>query len=83
MAILIAPTQALLDKIACTPDLENGVGPVVLGVPLELADGRLACCHPWSEVTIDWLTGYVQGISGAEVLETDVLPYALKQSETP
>lgn len=79
MAILIVPTKTILNEIACTPDLEGGVGPVLIGVPLELADGRFACCHPWNEVTIDWLAGYVQSISGAEVLETDVLPYALKE----
>lgn len=81
MAWLIVPTQAIADEIACTPELEGGIGPVMLGVPLILTDGRLAFGHPWNEVTIDWLAAYVQSIAGAEVLETDVLPYAVKTTE--
>lgn len=79
MAILIA-NRNILDEIACTPALEDGIGPVLLGVPVELEDGRFACCHPWDEATIDWLAAYVQGIDGAEVLEIDVLPYAVKKT---
>jgi len=80
MAILIVPNKDILTEIACTPDLEGGIGPVLLGEPLELADGRFACCHPWNEVTLDWLAGYVQSITGAEVVESDVLPYPVKES---
>lgn len=78
MAILVVPNKTLLDEIVCTPDLEGGVGPVLIGTPIELADSRLACCHPWTEVITDWLTAYVVGIAGAEVIAGEVLPYPVK-----
>lgn len=79
MAILIVPTQAIADEIFCTPEFDPSPEPIKLGTPLELADGRLVYCHSWGEVAIDWLTGYCSGIAGAEVLESDVLPYAVKE----
>ena len=72
MAILIVPNQEILNEIACTPDIEGDVGAVMMGVPLEAKDGRLAVCHPWGKVSIDWLTAYTKGIAGAQVV--DVLP---------
>ncbi len=78
MAILIVPTRELLDEIACIPNLDGGIGPVMMGIPVELADGRFAVVHPWHDVSIDWLTAYVSGIEGAEVLEGDTLPYPVK-----
>lgn len=80
MTILIAPTKFLLSEIACTPTLEGGIGSVMLGEPLELADGRFACCHPWNEVDTAWLGDYVQNIEGAEVLKSDIIPYPVKKS---
>ncbi|MEA4924936.1 MAG: hypothetical protein VB084_06430 [Syntrophomonadaceae bacterium] len=78
MAILIVPTRDILIKIAATPNLA-GDDHVQMGVPVELADGRFAVIHPWGEVTIDWLAAYIAGIKGAEVLETDALPYPVKE----
>ncbi len=83
MAILIVPALDLLAEIAATPNLDGGIGPVLIGAPAELADGRFAVAHPWSAVSIDWLAGYVQGIEGVEVLEGDVLPYPLKERIRP
>lgn len=77
--ILIVPKKELADEIACTPDIEDGVGPVMLGIPIELKDGRFAYIHPWNYVTVDWLKGYTLSIKGAEVLETDILPYPVKE----
>ncbi len=78
MAILIVPNRDILEEIACTPKLD-GEGPVMMGTPVELADGRLAVIHPWGDVSIDWLAAYIAGIKGAEVLETDALPYPVKE----
>ena len=72
MAVLLAPNQALLDEIAATPDIEGGIGPVKMGTPLVAEDGRLAVCHPWNKVSIDWLTAYTANIAKAQVV--DVLP---------
>ncbi len=69
MVVLVVPNQTILDEIGCTPDLEGGIGPVLIGAPLTGADGRRAVCHPWSEVTRDWLEAYVQNISGCQVLD--------------
>lgn len=80
MAVLILSNQVIADEIACTPDLEGGVGSTMLGTPLKLADGRLAYVHPWNEVTIDWLSSYTQNTTGAEILEADVLPYPVKET---
>jgi len=81
MAILIVPTQAIADEILATPDFDPSPEPVLLGTPLVLADGRLAYCHPWEEVVVDWLSAYVSGITGAEVIEGDALPYSVKEVE--
>lgn len=80
MAILIVPTQAIADEIFATPQFDPSPDPVLLGTPLELADGRLAFVHPWPEIVVDWLSGYCQNINGAEVIEGDALPYEVKQS---
>jgi hypothetical protein len=32
--ILIFASQATLDEIMCTPDIENGIGPVMIGTPI-------------------------------------------------
>lgn len=81
MTYLIVPNQALADEIFATPDFEPAPQPVKLGLPLVLADNRLCFCHPWDEVVIDWLTAYVAGIAGAEVVEGSVLPYPVKELE--
>jgi|GEM_PF-2169928 hypothetical protein len=78
MAILIVPSKSLLDELIFTPNLD-GEGSVKMGMPVELADGRFAVIHPWQEVSVDWLTAYVQGIAGAEVLEANSLPYPVKE----
>ena len=69
MAVLVTPNRDILDEIFCTPDLEGGIGPVLIGDPLIGVDGRCAVCHPWNEVSEDWLAAYVQGIQGAQVLD--------------
>lgn len=79
MGFLIIPNKALADEIFATPDFDPAPDPVKLGVPLELADGRLCYCHNWGEVALDWLTAYVAGIAGAEVIEGTVLPYPVKE----
>ena len=81
MTYLIVPAQAVADEIFSTPDFDPNPTPVKLGVPLVLADNRLCFCHPWGEVATDWLTAYVAGIAGAEVIEGTVLLYPVKESD--
>jgi len=35
MPIIIFSSQAWLKEIVCTPDLENGIGPVLIGTPFK------------------------------------------------
>lgn len=71
--ILIFASQATLDDITCTPDIENGIGPVMIGTPLKAVDGRVAISHPFSEVDCDWFSAYTQGDNPAVVI-CDTLP---------
>ena len=73
MPIIIFSSQAWLKEIVCTPDLENGIGPVLIGTPLQAQDGRVAISHPFSEVDLDWFSAYTQGEHPAVVI-TDTLP---------
>jgi len=60
MPIIIFSSQAWLKEIVCTPDLENGIGPVLIGTPLQAQDGRVAIAHPFDEITCDWFEAYMQ-----------------------
>ena len=60
MSILIFASQATLDDIMCTPDIEGGCGPVLIGTPLQAQDGRVAIAHPFDEITCDWFEAYMQ-----------------------
>jgi hypothetical protein len=71
--ILIFASQATLDDITCTPDIENGIGPVMIGTPVRAQDGRVAISHPFSEVDCDWFSAYTQGDNPAVVI-CDTLP---------
>lgn len=71
--ILIFASQATLDDIMCTPDIEGGCGPVMIGTPVKAKDGRVAISHPFSEVDLDWFAAYTQGEHPAVVI-TDTLP---------
>jgi len=73
MSILIFASQATLDDIMCTPDIEGGCGPVMIGTPVRAQDGRVAISHPFSEVDLDWFAAYTQGEHPAVVI-TDTLP---------
>jgi len=59
--ILIFRDQAILDEIGATPDIEGGIGPVLIGTPVTALDGRVAISHPFSGVDLDWLAAYMQG----------------------
>ena len=71
--ILIFASQATLDDIQCTPDIEGGGGPVMIGTPVRAQDGRVAISHPFSEVDLDWFSAYTQGDHPAVVI-CDSLP---------
>jgi len=58
MAWVIFPSKEAADEVMVTPDLEGGIGPVMLGDPVTAVDDRVAYCHPWNEVSLDWLEGY-------------------------
>jgi hypothetical protein len=76
--ILIFASQATLDDITCTPDIENGIGPVMIGTPVRAQDGRVAISHPFSEVDLDWFAAYTQGDRPSmvicETLPVDFIP---------
>lgn len=71
--ILIFASQSTLDEIQCSPDIEGGCGPVMIGTPVRAQDGRVAISHTFSEVDLDWFAAYTQGEHPAVVI-TDTLP---------
>lgn len=73
MSILIFASQATLDDIMCTPDIEGGCGPVMIGPPVKAKDGRVAISHPFSEVDLDWFSAYTQEDHPAVVI-SDTMP---------
>jgi hypothetical protein len=73
MSILIFKNQAILDEIGFSPDIEGGIGPVKIGDPVKAVDGRVAICHPFSEVDLDWFSAYTQG-ENPQVVIVDKLP---------
>lgn len=66
---LIVTSQAILDEIGYTPDIEGGIGPVMLGVPIKSTDGRLAVHHHWTEADKAWLETYIADLAGCSVQE--------------
>jgi hypothetical protein len=58
MAWVIFLSKEAADEVQVTPDLESGIGPVMLGDPVVADDGRVAYCHGWNEISLDWMTGY-------------------------
>jgi hypothetical protein len=58
MAWVIFSSKEAADEVQVTPDLEGGIGPVMLGDGIQAVDGRIAYCHGWNEVSLDWMTGY-------------------------
>ena len=79
---LIVPNQAILDEIGVTPDLEGGVGPVKLGVPIQSKDGRLAVCHNWAMATKNWFESYLSGVAGYLVVEELPADFELEDTES-
>jgi hypothetical protein len=71
--ILIFGSQAILDEIGATPDIEGGIGPVGIGDLVKAVDGRVAIAHPFSEVDLDWFSAYTQGESPMVVI-VETLP---------
>jgi hypothetical protein len=76
--ILIFASQATLDDIMCTPNIEGGCGPVMIGTPVKAQDGRVAISHPFSEIELDWFAAYTQGDNPSvvicETLPVDFIP---------
>ena len=48
MSILIFASQATLDDIMCTPDIEGGCGPVMIGTPVRAPAHLFFSFHPSS-----------------------------------
>jgi hypothetical protein len=71
--ILIFDSQATLDEIGATPDIEGGIGPVGIGESVKAKDGRVAIAHPFAQVDLDWFEAYTQGLN-PKVLIVDRLP---------
>lgn len=73
MVILVFKSQEILDEIGFSPDIEGGIGPVMIGTPVISQDGRVAISHPFSEIDIDWFSAYTQG-ENPPVVIIDSLP---------
>ena len=58
MAWVIFSNKEAADEVAVTPDMDGGIGPVLLAEGIQAEDGRVAYNHGWNEVSLDWLTGY-------------------------
>lgn len=71
--ILIFGSQAILDEIGYSPIIEGGIGAVKMGTPLVAKDGRVAICHPFSEVDMGWFTAYTDG-ENPKLLIVETLP---------
>lgn len=71
--ILIFGSQAILDEVGATPDIEGGIGPVGIGDSVKAKDGRVAIAHPFSQIDLDWFEAYTQG-ENPKVLIVDELP---------
>jgi len=83
MAVLIYPVaqlEAVAEAVQPIAGYE-GVGPCLLGTPVESEDGRYAHAHPWSEAECDFLAARVSGISGAVVLEAMPADWVSRVSE--
>jgi hypothetical protein len=69
MAVLVTTDPAVFRDIDCTPDLEDGIGPVMMGTPIAEAEGvpnrRYAVCHPWPLEGIDEAGDPVGGVDVA------------------
>lgn len=87
--VIVFQTKALADtilnEICATPQLEGGVGAVIVWWRPENgentcqynqgADGRCAISHPWAEVDCDWLQAYMaEWIADGRVWVGDKLP---------
>ena len=61
-ARLIFANAAAFARIAADIDvtaaIEGGIGPVKLGSPVALPDGRRVLAHPFSQVDVDWVLAY-------------------------
>ena len=77
--ILATKNDALWDEIGATPDIEDGVGPVLIGHRAVYLDEQGAawyvCSHsPWADLDAAWLEAYTSGDSPAIVLFPDGVP---------
>lgn len=77
--------DTILHEICATPNLEGGVGAVIVwwepenGVNAVCysigADGRCLVAHPWKEVDVDWLEAYMnEWIQAGTVQILDSVP---------
>jgi hypothetical protein len=58
--------NAFRDDVVVTPNIEGGIGPVLISQPSVAADGRRAIRHiPWREVDLAWIQAYTHGDSPA------------------
>jgi hypothetical protein len=71
MAVIVYPVAKVTDVIEALDPIAGyvGIGPCLLGSPVESTDGRYCYCHPWNEAEQDFLAGRIDGITGAVVLD--------------
>ena len=71
MGCLIYPKIKVKDVVEALNPIYgiDGVGPCLLGQPIESSDGRYAHIHPWSELEMDWLSARIVCITGAITLD--------------
>lgn len=70
--VLVYPKEKAADVLEALQPIAGyeGVGPLIVGTPVESADGRYAHVHSLTEAEADFCEARLYGISGAVVLET-------------
>ncbi|MBI1356535.1 MAG: hypothetical protein GC160_19510 [Acidobacteria bacterium] len=57
----LAKAEQFRTEVEVTALLEGGAGPVWIGVPTKLADGRAAIAHRLTDVDADWIRAMAEG----------------------
>ena len=69
--VLVYPKEKAADVLEALQPIAGyeGVGPLLIGTPVESTDGRYAHVHPLTEEETDFCTARLYGIAGAVVQE--------------
>lgn len=80
MGVIVYPKAQAAAVVEAVDPMSGyeGIGPCLLGTPIESADGRYAHIHPWSKAEMDYLAARVSGITRAQVLESMPVDFVSK-----